>query len=82
MTQRDIFFVANEVDELGGVGRWQAQLATLLAGRGHRVTIAGIAPAGHPMDLGENPPFRTVTLYARRPPGRPRPRRLLGSADP
>ncbi|MFC4329572.1 glycosyltransferase [Streptomyces andamanensis] len=82
MTQRDIFFVANEVDELGGVGRWQAQLATLLAGRGHRVTIVGIAPAGHPMDLGENPPFRTVTLYARRPPGRPRPRRLLGSADP
>lgn len=82
MTQRDIFFVANEVNELGGVGRWQAQLAGLLADRGHRVTIAGVAPAGHPMDLGEDPPFRTVTLYARRPPGRPRPRRLLGSADP
>jgi glycosyltransferase involved in cell wall biosynthesis len=82
MTQRDIFFVANEVNELGGVGRWQAQLAGLLAGRGHRVTIVGIVPAGHPMDLGEEPPFRTVTLYARRPSGRPRPRRLLGSADP
>ncbi|MEU7382708.1 MULTISPECIES: glycosyltransferase [unclassified Streptomyces] len=82
MTQRDIFFVANEVDELGGVGRWQAQMAGLLAGRGHRVTVIGIAPAGHPMDLGEQPPFRTVTLYARRPPGRPRARRLLGRADP
>ncbi|MDF3298702.1 glycosyltransferase [Streptomyces tropicalis] len=82
MTQRDIFFVANEVDELGGVGRWQAQMAGLLAERGHRVTIVGIAPANHPMDLGENPPFRTVTLHAQRPPGRPRPRRLLGSADP
>ncbi|MFF9127796.1 glycosyltransferase [Streptomyces sp. NPDC014889] len=82
MTQRDIFFVANEVDELGGVGRWQAQLAGLLAGRGHRVTVVGIAPANHPMDLGEEPPFRTVTLYARRPPGRPRARRLLGRADP
>ncbi|GGX90369.1 glycosyltransferase [Streptomyces anandii] len=82
MTERDIIFVANEVDELGGVGRWQAQLAGLLAGRGHRVTIAGIAPANHPMDLGENPPFKTVTLYAQRPPGRPRRRRLLGSADP
>ncbi|MET7378647.1 glycosyltransferase [Streptomyces sp. NPDC005526] len=82
MTERDIFFVANEVNELGGVGRWQAQMAKLLAGRGHRVTIAGIAPANHPMDLGEDPPFRTVTLYARRPPGRPRPRRLLGAADP
>jgi glycosyltransferase involved in cell wall biosynthesis len=82
MTHRDIFFVANEVNELGGVGRWQTQLAGLLAGRGHRVTIVGIAPAGHPMDLGEKPPFRTVTLYARRPSGRPRARRLLGSADP
>ncbi|PJM97602.1 glycosyltransferase [Streptomyces sp. CB01373] len=82
MTQRDIFFVANEVDELGGVGRWQAQMAGLLAGRGHRVTVIGIAPANHPMDLGEEPPFRTVTLYARRPPGRPRARRFLGRADP
>lgn len=82
MTQRDIFFVANEVDELGGVGRWQAQMAGLLAERGHRVTVVGIAPADHPMDLGDRPPFRTVTLYARRPPGRPRPRRLLGPADP
>ncbi|MER6979462.1 glycosyltransferase [Streptomyces carpinensis] len=81
MTQRDIFFVANEVNELGGVGRWQTQMAGLLADRGHRVTIVGIAPANHPMDLGE-PPFRTETLYARRPPGRPRARRLLGAADP
>ncbi|MGV9250033.1 glycosyltransferase [Streptomyces sp. NPDC003697] len=81
MTQRDIFFVANEVDELGGVGRWQAQLAGLLARRGHRVRVVGIAPATHPMDLGD-PPFETVTLYAGRPPGRPRPRRLLGAADP
>ncbi|MET8243701.1 glycosyltransferase family 4 protein [Streptomyces sp. NPDC005202] len=82
MTQRDIFFVANEVNELGGVGRWQAQMAKLLAGRGHRVRLVGIAPANHPMDLGEDPPFETVTLYARRPPGRPKPRRLLGPVDP
>ncbi|MGW4275590.1 glycosyltransferase [Streptomyces seoulensis] len=82
MTQRDIFFVANEVNELGGVGRWQTQLAGLLAARGHRVTVVGITPANHPMDLGETPPFRTVTLYARRPPGRPRARRPLGSLDP
>ncbi|WP_073947996.1 glycosyltransferase [Streptomyces kebangsaanensis] len=82
MTQRDIFFVANEVNELGGVGRWQPQMAGLLAERGHRVTVVGIAPANHPMDLGDQPPFRTVTLYARRPPGRPRPRRTLGRLDP
>ncbi|MFB7574403.1 glycosyltransferase [Streptomyces sp. NPDC056165] len=82
MTQRDIFFVANEVNELGGVGRWQIQMAGLLAERGHRVTVVGIAPPNHPMALGDQPPFRTVTLYARRPPGRPRPSRLLGRFDP
>ncbi|GAA1010346.1 glycosyl transferase [Streptomyces sp. F-3] len=82
MTQRDIFFVGNEVNELGGVGRWQTQMAGLLAGRGHRVTVVGIAPPHHPMDLGDRPPFETVTLYARRPPSRPRRRRLIGSLDP
>ncbi|MFE7215155.1 glycosyltransferase family 4 protein [Streptomyces sp. NPDC001698] len=82
MTQRDIFFVANEVNELGGVGRWQIQMAESLAERGHRVTVVGITPPNHPMALGDQPPFRTVTLYARRPPGRPRPRRLLGRFDP
>ncbi|GAA2257483.1 hypothetical protein GCM10010145_27240 [Streptomyces ruber] len=79
--QRDIFFVANEVDELGGVARWQTQMATLLAERGHRVTVVGIAPAGVPMDLGDAPPFRTVTLHAVRPPGRWRPRTLRDRAD-
>ncbi|MGW4047935.1 glycosyltransferase [Streptomyces sp. NPDC004721] len=82
MTQRDIFFVANEVNELGGVGRWQIQMAESLAERGHRVTVVGVTPPNHPMALGDQPPFRTVTLYARRPPGRPRPRRLLGRFDP
>ncbi len=43
MTQRDIIFVANEVNELGGVARWQALMARLFAERGHRVTIVGIA---------------------------------------
>lgn len=73
MTQRDIFLVANEVNELGGVGRWQIQLATLLAERGHRVTVVGIAPPHHPMDLGERPPSapRPSTPAVRRAgPGR------------
>ncbi|MFF0746548.1 glycosyltransferase family 4 protein [Streptomyces sp. NPDC004111] len=78
---RDIFFVANEVDELGGVARWQAQMAALLAERGHRVTIVGIAPAEVAMDLGENPPFKTVTLYDRRPPGRKPVHGLRGKVD-
>ncbi|MGW5057025.1 glycosyltransferase family 4 protein [Streptomyces sp. NPDC004096] len=82
MTQREIFFVANEVNELGGVGRWQAQIARLLAERGHRVRIIGIAPPEVAMDLGEDPPFETLTLYERRPPGRRRPRFPLGPIDP
>ncbi|MET8637268.1 glycosyltransferase family 4 protein [Streptomyces sp. NPDC004680] len=82
MTQREIFFVANEVNELGGVGRWQAQMARLLAERGHRVRIIGIAPPEVAMDLGADPPFETLTLYERRPPGRRRPRFPLGRIDP
>ncbi|MFJ2018873.1 glycosyltransferase [Streptomyces nodosus] len=82
MTRREIFFVANEVNELGGVGRWQAQMARLFAERGHRVRIIGICPPEMPMDLGEDPPFETVTLHARRPPGRRGPHLLPGRLDP
>jgi glycosyltransferase involved in cell wall biosynthesis len=67
---RDIFFVANEVNQLGGVARWQTQMAALFAARGHRVTLVGIAPPADPMPLGDHPPYRTVTLYDERPPGR------------
>jgi glycosyltransferase involved in cell wall biosynthesis len=80
-TRRDIIFVANEVNELGGVARWQAQMAALFAGRGHKVTIVGIAPPEVPMDLGDNPPFETVTLYQTRPHGPWRPKSLLDRAD-
>ncbi|GHJ98548.1 hypothetical protein SY2F82_03460 [Streptomyces sp. Y2F8-2] len=81
MTRRDIFFVGNEVNELGGVGRWQIQMARLLAERGHRVKVVGIAPPHAPMELND-PPFETATLYARRPPSRPKPRLKLGRLDP
>jgi glycosyltransferase involved in cell wall biosynthesis len=81
MTGRDIFFVANEVDELGGVARWQTQMASLLAERGHRVTVVGIAPAEVAMDLGEDPPYETVTLYDRRPAGRKAVQGLRGTVD-
>jgi glycosyltransferase involved in cell wall biosynthesis len=68
-TTRDIVLVGNEVNELGGVGRWQILMARLFAERGHRVTVVGVAPAGTPFDLGEDPPFRTVTLHRTRPAG-------------
>jgi glycosyltransferase involved in cell wall biosynthesis len=79
--RRDIFFVGNEVNELGGVARWQTQMAGLFAARGHKVTIVGIAPPEVPMDLGTDPPFTTMTLYEVRPPAR-RPNSLLGWAHP
>ena len=82
MTQREIFFVANEVNELGGVGRWQAHVARLFAERGHRVRIIGIAPPEVPMDLGTHPPFETLTLYDRRPRGRREPHLPLGGLAP
>lgn len=82
MTQREIFFVANEVNELGGVGRWQTQMARLFTERGHRVRIIGISPPEVPMDLGEVPLFETLTLYPRRPPGRRGPHAPLGRFTP
>ncbi|MFC3572244.1 glycosyltransferase family 4 protein [Streptomyces yaanensis] len=82
MTQREIFFVANEVNELGGVGRWQTQMARLLAERGHRVRIIGVSPPEVAMDLGPNPPFETLTLYDRRPPGRHPRHALVDRWDP
>ncbi|MDH6226990.1 MULTISPECIES: glycosyltransferase family 4 protein [Streptomyces] len=81
-TARDIVLVGNEVDELGGVGRWQTFMARLFAERGHRVTVVGVAPAGSPFDLGEDPPFRTLTLHDARPPGRRPVRGLRGRIDP
>ncbi|MFF3946113.1 glycosyltransferase [Streptomyces sp. NPDC001902] len=81
MTGRDIFFVANEVDELGGVARWQTQMARLLAGRDHQVRVIGIAPARNPMDLGQDPGFGTETLHAVRPRPKRRKGRPLGLLD-
>jgi glycosyltransferase involved in cell wall biosynthesis len=81
-TRREIFFVANEVNELGGVARWQAQMAGLFAERGHKVTVVGISPADVPMDLGDHPPFDSVTLYDVRPPARPGPASLSDRLSP
>ncbi|WP_151773203.1 glycosyltransferase family 4 protein [Streptomyces abyssomicinicus] len=81
-TARDIVLVGNEVDELGGVGRWQILMARLFAARGHRVTVVGVAPADSPFGLGEDPPFRTLTLHDTRPAGRRPVRGLRERVDP
>lgn len=90
---RDIFLVANSVDELGGVTSWTHHMARLLTGRGHRVHVIGITTPEDPHDLGELP-YPTTRLYDGQPPGPGRARdasmreraarltRLFGAARP
>ncbi|WP_307835441.1 glycosyltransferase [Streptomyces adelaidensis] len=91
--QRDIFLVANSVDELGGVTSWTHHMARLLTERGHRVHVIGITTPEDPHDLGELP-YPTTRLYDGQPPGPGRARdagmreraarltRLCGAARP
>ncbi|MGW0704893.1 glycosyltransferase [Streptomyces sp. NPDC002643] len=64
---RDIFIVANSVDELGGVTSWAHQMARLFGERGHRPRLIGITPSTDPYDLGELP-YPATTLYDGQPP--------------
>ena len=52
MTARDVFLVANNLDELGGVQRVTHNLATMLHEAGHRVTVIGIQHHADPHDYG------------------------------
>jgi len=65
--QRDVFFVSNSVDELGGVTSWSHQMARLFTERGHRVHVIGITPAEVEQELGEVP-YPMTTLYDGQPP--------------
>jgi glycosyltransferase involved in cell wall biosynthesis len=75
---RDVFLVANTIDELGGVQRVTHNLATMLHEAGHRVTVVGIQHATHRHDYGDRP-YRWVVLDAPHPtpPGFGRFRRLV-----
>ncbi|REE95870.1 glycosyltransferase [Thermomonospora umbrina] len=69
MTDRDIFLVCNNVDELGGVQRWAHHLAGLFAARGHRVTLVGVTSADDPHRYAHNAPYRVEVLHEQwRPP--------------
>lgn len=67
---RDIFFVSNSVDEMGGVTTWSHQMARQFADRGHRVHVIGItpAPAGRAHEFPAELPYATTTLYDAHPP--------------
>ncbi|MGB8946572.1 MAG: glycosyltransferase [Streptomyces sp.] len=65
---RDIFFVSNSVNELGGITSWSHQMARLFGERGHRVHVIGITEPGVPQDVGTDLPYPTTTLYDEHPP--------------
>ncbi|MFI8106238.1 glycosyltransferase [Streptomyces sp. NPDC086023] len=66
--RRDIFFVGNQVDELGGVTTWTHQMARLFTGRGHNVHVIGITEPEVVQDLGGELPYPTTVLYGEHPP--------------
>jgi glycosyltransferase involved in cell wall biosynthesis len=60
--RRDIFIVANNIDEIGGLQRVVHTLAAGFAGRGHRVELIGISPGppAEPIVSGPTPYGRHV----------------------
>ena len=65
---RDVFIVANNISELGGLQRFAHTLAGLLASAGHRVLLIGIV---HPADRHDYPldgSYRTEVIHERHPP--------------
>ena len=78
---RDIFLVANTIDELGGVQRVTHNLAKMLHERGHRVTVIGIQHAAVVHDYGERP-YRSLVLNERPEPAPPKVTALRARLDP
>jgi glycosyltransferase involved in cell wall biosynthesis len=78
---RDVFLVANNIEELGGVQRVTHNLATMLHERGHRVTVVGIQHAAEPHDYGERP-YRWLVLNEEREPAPPKVAGLRARLDP
>lgn len=77
---RDVFLVANNVEELGGVQRVAHNLASLLHARGHRVHLVGIDHAPVPYDYGQRS-FPVTVLNDTKEPPAPRAGRLRGRLD-
>ena len=78
---RDVFLVANNVEELGGVQRVTHNLALMLHERGHRVTVVGIQHAAQPHDYGDRP-YRWLVLNEEPEPPMPKAAGLRGRLDP
>ena len=82
-TGRDLFLVANTVDELGGVTAWTHQMARLFQGAGHRVHVIGVHEAELKLPLPDRPRLRGDQPLPRPPPDpAPRARPATASAPP
>ena len=79
--RRDIFLVANNLDELGGVQRVTHNLATMLHAEGHRVTVVGIQHATVVHDYGARP-YRVVVLNETPEPALPKAAGVGARLDP
>ena len=64
---RDVFLVANNIEELGGVQRVTHNLAIMLQEAGHRVTVIGIQHAKAAHDYGHRP-YRHLVLNEEQEP--------------
>jgi len=73
---RDVFIVANNIEDLGGVIRFSHTLARLLSEQGHRVRLIGATHPRDAFDYGSDLPYETYVLSDRHPPGNTNPRGL------
>ena len=78
---RNVFLVANNLDELGGVQRVTHTLATLLSEAGHQVTAVGMTHAAKPHDYGSRP-YPSVVLHETPIPPQPKATGVRARLDP
>jgi glycosyltransferase involved in cell wall biosynthesis len=78
---RDIFIVANNIEELGGAIRFTHTLGRLLSEQGHRVRLVGVVHPAEVFDYGPDLPYGRHVLHEHHPP-RPAEARGLSNLDP
>lgn len=82
MRPRNVFIVANNVEEVGGLQRVAHNLAQELSRRGHSVVLVGLNHHVDRVTYIEDPLYETFTVYEQREP-KPLPRASrLGSLKP
>lgn len=78
---RNIFIIANNIHEVGGLQHVVHRLAELFAEAGHNVELIGIVPYDPPRCYIQQPHYRSWVLYERDEPPAWRPRSLFDHFD-